>query len=426
MPVLNKSSILFVLLNFLRFLSIVAICLAFSGEIVTMVSDLKTVESSHSSPTPAPSETASTRIFRRSFPDPIVAPSPSMTSAPTLLRREPTSLRILETASSTSSRRSSSTSSSSRAITATNSPSPTSAIPASQTCSYISSTSIPTQPGGSLFSTLSRIFCCLILLASLLSEFSPSITTRAGRLVERWWSYAFPPFGREFGTGVLGGVQVFMGCTILSHAIAKFTQVSGWFLFIVGILNLLCGLAFGSRLKIIRSPFADSTSPSALRKLRLKSSTHSMDSTYHDHSHADEPQEHEGGGLETIAERARANSEDRRKWYRFENASHEENSVGFNNQASTSTSNLTDGPSRKVRFTPSSAFGGKGRSASRNGPNGIVISAPMHLRGGRGAEGDAEVYGEMEEVRNGASSKGSQRGATGGISLPPPVYSGDH
>jgi len=183
-------------------------------------SDLKTVQSSHNSPTPVPTTTASTNIFRRSFPDPFIPPSPVVTSVvKTLARREPTSLRGLETATSTSSRRSTPTSSaSSRAITASNTPSPTTSVTPSQACSYISSTSIPTQPGGSLFSTLSRIICCFMLLASLLSEFSPPIITRAGRLIERWWTYAFPPFGRDFGTGVLGGVQVFMGCTVLSHA----------------------------------------------------------------------------------------------------------------------------------------------------------------------------------------------------------------
>ncbi|GAA5971138.1 hypothetical protein JCM3765_004703 [Sporobolomyces pararoseus] len=430
MPALNKASILFVLLNFMRLLSIVAICLAFSGEVVTMVSDLKTFQASHSSPSPVPSTTASTNIFRRSFPDSGLAPPSVITSSPTLVRREPTSLRSFASATSTPSRRSTPTSSSSSpANTATNTPIPS---PSSTTsCSYIASTSIPTQPGGSLFSTLSRIFCCLILLASLLSEFSPSITTKAGRLVERWWTYAFPPFGREFGTGVLGGVQVFMGCTVLSHAVGKFTQVSGWFLFIVGILNLLCGLAFGSRLKIIRSPFADSTSPSALRKLRLNSSSHSLHPNdpelERDHNNGVEP-DRERGGLESMAERARSNSEERRKWYRFENASIEEISVGFAPQAS--TSNLTES-SRKVRFTPSSVFGGgaggKPRTASRNGPNGIVISAPMQLRGGAGgipSDGTEHVYGEMEEVRNGASSRASSRG--GAIGVPPPVYSGGH
>jgi len=136
-----------------------------------------------------------------------------------------------------------------------------------------------------------------------------------------------------------------------------------------------------------------------------------------------------GGGLESMTERARANSEDRRKWYRFENASTEENSVGFS-PPQASTSNLTES-SRKVRFTPSSAFGaGAGkptRSASRNGPNGIVISAPMHLRGGAGGkpeDGEENIYGEMEEVRNGASSRGSSR--AGVIGVPPPVYSGGH
>lgn len=130
-----------------------------------------------------------------------------------------------------------------------------------------------------------------------------------------------------------------------------------------------------------------------------------------------------------MTERARAGQEDRRKWYRFENASSEENSIGFNPTASTSNA------SRQVRFTPSAVFGTAGgstpkRSASRNGPNGIVISAPMQLRGGAGSggphgEGVTDVYGEMEEVRNGASSRASSRGGNG-LSVPPPVYSGGH
>lgn len=196
------------------------------------------------------------------------------------------------------------------------------------------------------------------------------------------------------------------------------------------------GLAFGSRLKVIRSPFADSTSPSALRKLRLNSSSHSLRPNDPEVDHEDNARGqvfHESGGLESMAERVRSNSEERRRWYRFENASNEENSVGFV-PPQASTSNLTE-PSRKVRFTPSSVFGagagaaggGKSRTSSRNGPNGIVISAPMQLRGGAGGipNGETEnVYGEMEEVRNGASSRASSRG--GAIGIPPPVYSGGH
>ncbi|GAA5830187.1 hypothetical protein JCM5353_003685 [Sporobolomyces roseus] len=426
MPFLTKSSILFVLLNFLRLLSFVAICVAFSGEVVTMVSDLRTVQSSShhsSSPSTVPSATATSNIFRRSSPDPVYSTVPTITSLPVYLdKREPASLRELDTSSptSTSTRRSTRTTSS-PAITATNSPSSSSSPAATQACSYLSSTSIPTQPGGSLFSTLSRIFCCVILAFSLLSELPPPITTRAGRAVERWWNYVFPPFGREFGVGVLGGTQVFVGCTVLSHAVGKFTQVSGWLLFVVGILNFLCGLAFGSRLKVIRSPFADSTSPSALRKLRLGNGN---SSSAHINAHDDDE------GLEAMTERARDGQEkERRKWYRFENASAEESSIGLHHpSASTSTLNNTS-EGRRVHFGGST--GGERapkRSASRNGPNGIVISAPMQLRGGAGGVPEEEnAYGEMEEIRqNGASSRASSRGGGGGISIPPPVYSGSH
>lgn len=202
------------------------------------------------------------------------------------------------------------------------------------------------------------------------------------------------------------------------------------------------GLAFGSRLKVIRSPFADSTSPSALRKLRLESSSsHSLHAQYREDHLDDRPGvEHDistrsdgrgGERLEAIAERVRANSSDRRKWYRFDNAPNvndqhqgqdEEANIGIDRAHNASEL------SRKVRFTPSAVFGGgggagKGKSSSRNGPNGIVISAPMHLRGGASGEvGDQDVYGEMEQVRNGAGSTASVRA----IGLPPPVYSGAH
>jgi len=130
-----------------------------------------------------------------------------------------------------------------------------------------------------------------------------------------------------------------------------------------------------------------------------------------------------------MTERARDGQEERRKWYRFENASTEENSIGLHHpSASTSTvNNPSEG--RRVHFGASTGGGaGHKRSASRNGPNGIVISAPMQLRGGAGGlpEEEKDVYGEMEEIRqNGASSRTSSRGG-GGISIPPPVYSGSH
>ncbi|GAA5935518.1 uncharacterized protein JCM15063_001062 [Sporobolomyces koalae] len=424
MPKLNKSTILFILLNWLRLLSVVAICLAFSGEVVTMVNDLKNAQQAHSPPSPVLSTTAINNIFRRSFPVPVQEPAPSRFS---LIKREPTSVRDLASATSRSR-----TSTSTQAITATSarpvfSPSPTSS------CAYISSTSIPTQPGGALFSTLSRICCCFVLVLSLVSEISPPITTRVGQWIERWWTYAFPPFGHEFGTGVLGAVQVFMECIVLSHAVGKLTQVSGWILFVIGILNLLCGLAFGSRLKVIRSPFADSTSPSALRRLRLTSSTQSKPPTSSEGLFDDDYHENETGPSRA---RTRSGKEESRKWYRFDNPPTEEHSIVLDTSARREDHSAAD--HHRVRFDATSPSVQLDRvpkrSKSRNGPNGIIISAPMHLRGGAGDTssqpddqlGRTGIYGEMKQVRNEMSSTGTSKNRANGISLPPPVYSGSH
>ena len=38
------------------------------------------------------------------------------------------------------------------------------------------------------------------------------------KYTQLFWAYAFPPLGETFGVGVLGIMQVFIGCSILSHA----------------------------------------------------------------------------------------------------------------------------------------------------------------------------------------------------------------
>lgn len=58
-----------------------------------------------------------------------------------------------------------------------------------------------------------------ILLLALVSElplpFPP--LSRPAVLLERFWIAFFPPFGNEYGVGVLGAVQVFVGAQVLSH-----------------------------------------------------------------------------------------------------------------------------------------------------------------------------------------------------------------
>lgn len=53
----------------------------------------------------------------------------------------------------------------------------------------------------------------IILLFALAAELPPP-----SQWTQRFWAYAFPPFGECFGVGVLGVVQVFVGCTGLSHS----------------------------------------------------------------------------------------------------------------------------------------------------------------------------------------------------------------
>ncbi|ORY78920.1 hypothetical protein BCR35DRAFT_304953 [Leucosporidium creatinivorum] len=279
MAFLTKSSLTFCTLNFLRLLSVVAILLALSGEIVTMVSDLKGVEATKSTSTTsstttsASTSTATTKLIRREL-----SPAPSFlasegslslsspTAMATLVRRKHLKREVRTSSSETST---TVMTASARASTPT-----TSAAASAETssCAYIGETSVPKQVGGILFSTLERIFCALILIFALLAEIPPH-----SRFTQRFWTYCFPPFGESFGTGVLGVVQVFVGCSALSHSNQQFPLVAFWFLFIVGFLNILFGLAFGASLKSLRSIFPSPSSPSqpsGLKSLRMNAAPH--------------------------------------------------------------------------------------------------------------------------------------------------------
>jgi hypothetical protein len=147
--------------------------------------------------------------------------------------------------------RTSSSESSTKAVTAAARASSTTASATASsemtTCAYVGDTTVPRQVGGVLFSTLERIFCgegspkVAFLAPKLIAEpcfssvlsppFAPSLLTAIilifallaeipphSRFTQRFWTYAFPPFGESFGTGVLGVVQVFVGCSALSHS----------------------------------------------------------------------------------------------------------------------------------------------------------------------------------------------------------------
>ncbi|KAK4054074.1 hypothetical protein OIV83_001099 [Microbotryomycetes sp. JL201] len=140
-------------------------------------------------------------------------------------------------------------------------------------CAYIGQTSVPLSRGGLLFSTLEKVFGMTILLLLLASEVPPPT-----RYTQMFWSYAFPPLGNTFGVGVLGTIQVFVGCTALSHAVGGFALVAYWFLWIVGFVNILFGLAFGARIKQIRSMVA--TDPTTLSGLDTMRNAQASSSAY--------------------------------------------------------------------------------------------------------------------------------------------------
>ncbi|ORY78906.1 hypothetical protein BCR35DRAFT_352863 [Leucosporidium creatinivorum] len=282
MAFLTKSSLTFCTLNLLRLLSVVAILLALSGEIVTMVSDLKGVEAAKSTSTTSTTSstttststsTATTKLIRRELSPapPVLASEGSLslsspTAMATLVRGKHLKREVRTSSSETST---TVMTASARTSTPT-----TSAAASAETssCAYIGETSVPKQVGGILFSTLERIFCAIILIFALLAEIPPH-----SRFTQRFWTYCFPPFGESFGTGVLGVVQVFVGRSALSHSNQQFPLVAFWFLFVVGFLNILFGLAFGASLKSLRSIFPSPSSPSppsGLKSLRMNAAPH--------------------------------------------------------------------------------------------------------------------------------------------------------
>ncbi|GAA5937000.1 hypothetical protein JCM3775_001922 [Rhodotorula graminis] len=415
-------TVYFLSLNGLRVLSVVAIGLVFAAEICTINFDVKELHAVQAAKA-TPSTTASTYIVRRAVEhiaptappsvSPVAPRSPSNrlekvhrrlqrrlgsdashashASPVELVKREPvessSSLigddgEAAAASASAAARAHTTSSASTRSATAKASKTSSAAsVTATSTavegdereevaggCTYVGSTSIPRGPGGALFSTLERIFAGFILLLALVSElplpFPP--LSRPAVLLERFWIAFFPPFGNEYGVGVLGAVQVFVGAQVLSHYTTGWVQVSAWLLFLVGILDLLVGLALGSRAKVLRSLSQDSTTPSALRKLRLQ---REAERAPHDEHH------HQGGGGE---------------WQEFDR------------EHPVAAPPRPERPQRRsiletvFRRTPAAEADAEPadrahepaapRSKSRNGPNGIVIGAPRPMASKKGVE----------------------------------------
>ncbi|KAL8279562.1 hypothetical protein RQP46_008124 [Phenoliferia psychrophenolica] len=122
----------------------------------------------------------------------------------------------------------------------------------SDTCAYITDTTVPRKTGGIFFSTLERVFVCLILVLMLVSELPLPF-----QFMQRFWTFAFPPFGNEHGVAFLGLVQLFISGSILAKSVTGLAQVSGWVLGGVALLNIFLGMVYGAKIKALRASRSD-------------------------------------------------------------------------------------------------------------------------------------------------------------------------
>lgn len=112
---------------------------------------------------------------------------------------------------------------------------------------YIEGSTVPNQPLGIFWAVLNRLFILFQVIVLLLSELGWPMA---------FFNRFFPILGDDFGLGALGVIQCLLGASILSHHIDDFTLVAAFFLFSVGVLNVLVGLIFRAGAKTKRSLFA--------------------------------------------------------------------------------------------------------------------------------------------------------------------------
>ncbi|KAG8908954.1 hypothetical protein FRB99_000057 [Tulasnella sp. 403] len=111
-------------------------------------------------------------------------------------------------------------------------------------CDYFEDSTVPNQAAGAFWAVLNRLFIIFTSILLFLSELG---------WPERFFVQFLPILGPDFGVGILGGIQWVTAASILSHHVDVFPLVSAWFLFALGCINIILGLAFRSGLKIDRS-----------------------------------------------------------------------------------------------------------------------------------------------------------------------------
>ncbi|CAE6430599.1 unnamed protein product [Rhizoctonia solani] len=104
-------------------------------------------------------------------------------------------------------------------------------------CDYFEASTVPLQPAGVFFAILNRLFiiaqCIILVLAEL-------------GFPQSFFKNFLPVLGPDHGVGILGAMQVFLGAAVLSHHVPTFALVSAFFLFSIGLLNIILGLVFRS------------------------------------------------------------------------------------------------------------------------------------------------------------------------------------
>jgi len=111
-------------------------------------------------------------------------------------------------------------------------------------CDYLEGSTVPNQAAGPFWAIVNRLLIIFQVIVLFLSEVG---------WPDRFFVAWFPVLGRDFGTGALGVFECLLGAAVLSHHVETFAEVSAFFLFAVGCLNILVGLIFRSKCKTRRS-----------------------------------------------------------------------------------------------------------------------------------------------------------------------------
>jgi hypothetical protein len=174
-----------------------------------------------------------------------------------------------------------------------------------------SGSTVPNQPAGAFWAVLNRLLIIFQVIVLILSEIG---------WPQSFFLTYFPVLGRDFGTGALGVIQCLVGAAVLSHYVTTFALVSGFFIFVIGCINILVGLIFRAGAKTKRSltawkDHAKSALPTHVGPVNVKSMMTSPQPTF----------------LSTMY--TGSSNNDEKKAYSQESVNSEKTGFGFGRQA---------------------------------------------------------------------------------------------